>query len=61
VTDLMQRQLHDVIVRSLKETGRRMAAKYRGVSADRPVVQKAGGRQRGKAAGSKSVGLRGRG
>jgi hypothetical protein len=62
--DLTQRQLLDIIVRSLNETGKRMAAKYRGAAADRPAAQAgerdAGGRKRGKAAGSQSARRRGR-
>ena len=61
MTELTPRQLVDAITRSLKETGKRMAAKYRGAAADRPTAQKAGGRKRGKAAVSKSVRRRGRG
>src|SRR5262245_18650998 len=53
MTDLTQRQLHDLIVRSLKATGKRMTAKYRGAT-DRPKAP-ARARKRGKAAGSKSV------
>jgi hypothetical protein len=52
--DLTPRQLVDAITRSLKETEKRMAAKYRGVAADRPVPQKAGGRKQVKVAGSQS-------
>jgi hypothetical protein len=59
MTDLTPRQLVDAITRSLKETGKRMAAKYRGAAADRSAVQKAGGRKREKAAASKSVRRRG--
>ena len=64
MTDLTQRQLHDIIVRSLNETGKQMAAKYRGTAADRPAApaggRAAGGRKRGKAAGSQSARRRGR-
>jgi hypothetical protein len=59
MTDLTQRQFHAIIVRSLNETGKRMAAKYRGM-ADRGAGQKAGGRKRAKAAGSQSPRRRGR-
>jgi len=37
MTDLTQRQLHDTILRSLKETGKRMAEKYQGTAADQPA------------------------
>jgi hypothetical protein len=54
MTDLTQRQLHDAILRSLKETGKRMAAKYKGVAADQPAPEphmrepeKTGGGRRG--------------
>jgi hypothetical protein len=39
MTDLTQRQLHDAILRSLKETSKRMAAKYKDVAADQPAPQ----------------------
>jgi hypothetical protein len=64
MTDLTHRQLLDAIARSLKETGKRMAAKYCGVAADPPAPQtgesEPGGREREKAAGSQSVRRRGR-
>jgi hypothetical protein len=43
MTDLTPRQFVDAVTRSLKETGKRMAAKYRGAPADRPAGHKAGG------------------
>jgi hypothetical protein len=61
MTDLTPRQLVDAITRSLKETGKRMAAKYRRAPADQPARQKASGRKRAKAAAAKSVRRRGRG
>jgi hypothetical protein len=60
MTDLTQRQLHAIIVRSLNETGKRMAAKYRRAAADRSA-QRPGGRKREKAAASKPVRRRERG
>jgi hypothetical protein len=60
MTDLTQRQLHDIIVRSLDKTGKRMAAKYRAAPKERAAVQKVSGRKRAKAAASKSVRRRGR-
>lgn len=39
MTELAQRQLHDRIVRSLQETGRRMAERYRGVAPDQPAPE----------------------
>jgi hypothetical protein len=39
MTDLTQRQLHATILRSLKETGKRMAAKYKGVAPDQPAPE----------------------
>jgi hypothetical protein len=42
MTDLTQRQLHDRILRSLKETGRRMAKKYKGgAEPDQPAADSA--------------------
>jgi hypothetical protein len=60
MTNFTQQQLHDIIVRSLNETGKRMVAKYRSAPAKQPVAQKASGHKRAKAAGSKSVRRRGR-
>ncbi len=40
MTDLTQRQLHDKILRSLKETGKRMAAKYKDVDQPAPKPQR---------------------
>lgn len=63
MTDLTPRQLVDAITRSLTETWQRMAAKYRGAAAGQPAPQRAeraaGGRKRGKAAGSQSARRRG--
>jgi hypothetical protein len=63
MTDLTPRQLVDTITRSLKETRKRMAAKYRGAAAEPPAADKrpARGRTRAKAAVAKSVRRRRRG
>ncbi len=39
MTDLTTRQLIDTIVRSLNETGKRMAAKYKGAAAEQPAPE----------------------